>query len=74
MQRFKKIIGYVPQEDVMLRELTVREIIAHSARVLLPNKWTSKQVEQHVDAVIMTLGLQQVQHNLIGDENSRGVR
>jgi ABC-type multidrug transport system ATPase subunit len=31
-----EIIGFVPQDDIMLRELSVRENIAFSARVRLP--------------------------------------
>jgi ABC-type multidrug transport system ATPase subunit len=27
LSRYSKLIGYVPQEDVMIRELTVREIL-----------------------------------------------
>lgn len=44
MSQFKKVIGYVPQEDIMLRELTVRENISYSARIRLP-RWSKKDVE-----------------------------
>ena len=44
MSKFKKVIGYVPQEDIMLRELTVRENILYSARIRLP-RWSSKEIE-----------------------------
>lgn len=27
LSRYRKLIGFVPQEDVMLRELTVRDIL-----------------------------------------------
>ncbi|CAG8509884.1 480_t:CDS:10 [Funneliformis mosseae] len=29
LEKYRKLIGYVPQEDVMLRELTVREILVN---------------------------------------------
>ncbi|KAJ3052883.1 hypothetical protein HK097_005473 [Rhizophlyctis rosea] len=73
MSKFKKIIGYVPQEDVMLREMTVKENILHAARVKLPSTWTSKEVETYADAVIEALGLSHVAHSRIGDETTRGV-
>ncbi|KAJ3114226.1 hypothetical protein HDU96_002395 [Phlyctochytrium bullatum] len=73
MHAFKKIIGYVPQEDVMLRELTVRENVYHSARCRLPGTWGRKEVEACVDAVLEALGLSHVQHTEIGDEMTRGV-
>ncbi|KAJ3416423.1 hypothetical protein HDV05_001581 [Chytridiales sp. JEL 0842] len=73
MSKYKKIIGYVPQEDIMLRELTVRENIAHSARVRLPASWSSTETEAFIDGVLDVLNLSHVQHNPIGDESTRGV-
>ncbi|KAJ3212076.1 hypothetical protein HDU67_004082 [Dinochytrium kinnereticum] len=57
MSKYKKIIGYVPQEDIMLRELTVKENIKHSARVRLPSVWSEKRVEGFVDSVLDVLNL-----------------
>lgn len=51
-----QLIGYVPQEDVMIRELTVRENILHSANVRLPGSWSDLKRRDHADAVIETLG------------------
>ena len=65
MHKYKKIIGYVPQEDVMLHELTVRENIAHSARMRLPRSWTKKEIDHFVDAVLHALELSHVAHSLI---------
>ncbi|ORY18078.1 hypothetical protein BCR33DRAFT_777678 [Rhizoclosmatium globosum] len=73
MSKYKKIIGYVPQEDIMLRELTVRENIFHSARTRLPKTWTAAQVNKYVDDVLDVLNLSHVQHSLIGSETERGV-
>ncbi|KAJ3047500.1 hypothetical protein HK097_011489 [Rhizophlyctis rosea] len=73
MHTYKKIIGYVPQDDVMLRDLTVRENILHSARIRLPASWSSQDVNDYVDAVISALNLTHVQHTLIGDETTRGI-
>lgn len=58
MKTFKRLTGFVPQDDVMLRELTVRENIEHAARVRLPRVgWTAGDIGRHVDAVIQVLGL-----------------
>ena len=73
LQAFKKICGFVPQEDVMLRELTVRENILHSARIRAPKSWSAAQVEAHVDTLIEALNLSHVAHTLIGDGITRGV-
>lgn len=66
MKRYKKLIGYVPQDDVVLPELTVRENILHSARVRLPRHWSDAEVQAHVDTVVDCLELSHVQDSLIG--------
>lgn len=74
MYRYQKIIGYVPQEDTMIRECTVRENILFSARMRLPRSgWTDEEIQRHVDAVIEVLGLSICADTLIGDVTSRGV-
>ena len=65
--RYKKIIGYVPQDDIILSDLTVRENILHSARVRLPSTWTDQAIQAHVDALLECLNLAHVQHSLVGD-------
>ena len=73
MSFFKKVIGFVPQDDTMLRELTVYENIHHSARCRLPSSWTSADVAQHVQVIIQALELSAVAHVPIGDETRRGI-
>ncbi|KAF2639904.1 hypothetical protein P280DRAFT_518339 [Massarina eburnea CBS 473.64] len=67
MSDFKKIIGYVPQDDIVLPELTVRENLLHSARVRLPKTWKSGEIGKHVDTLILCLHLSNVQDSLVGD-------
>ena len=40
----------------MVRELTVRENLLHSARIQLPRTWSTQQIEEHVDSIIDSLG------------------
>ena len=54
---FRAITGFVPQNDVMLQELTVRENIAHSAYVRLGRGWARADIAIFIDAVIEVLGL-----------------
>ncbi|CAG8581864.1 5093_t:CDS:10, partial [Diversispora eburnea] len=71
---YRKLIGFVPQEDIMLRELTIREILMHSALMRLPTKnMTPKEKEEKVMNVIKFLGLSKVMDTAIGDEVSRGI-
>ncbi|TGO24451.1 hypothetical protein BPAE_0102g00130 [Botrytis paeoniae] len=51
--RFKKIIGYVPQDDVVVSELTLPVNILHSAR--------------RIDDLLSCLGLNHSQNILVGD-------
>ncbi|KAJ3049995.1 hypothetical protein HK097_009010, partial [Rhizophlyctis rosea] len=73
LSKYKKLIGYVPQEDVMLRELTVRDILMHSARMRLPVDWDAERVSQKVMEIIHFLGMSHVMDNIIGDEEERGI-
>ena len=73
LSKYKKLLGFVPQEDVMLRELTVRENIEFSARYRLPISMTEIEIEEQISRTIRELGLSHVQHSIIGDEHTRGL-
>jgi ABC-type multidrug transport system ATPase subunit len=64
IHQYKKMIGYVPQEDVMLRELTVRNILLHAARTKLPHAWKDIEKQNYVDVILETLNLSHVQRTL----------
>ncbi len=66
IKKYKKIIGYVPQDDIVLPELTVRENIMHSARIRLPSNWNETQIQKHVDNLISCLQLAHVKDSLVG--------
>ena len=64
--RYKKVIGYVPQDDIVLPELTVGENILHSARIRLPLSWSDTDVQKHVELVLRCLKLTHVQNSRVG--------
>ncbi|KAK8069856.1 ABC transporter G family member 24 [Apiospora phragmitis] len=66
IKRYKKLIGYVPQDDIVLPELTVYENILHSAQIRLPRTWTATEIESHVHSVIECLELAHVRDSLVG--------
>ncbi|KAI8945898.1 hypothetical protein F4801DRAFT_566686 [Xylaria longipes] len=66
IKRYKKLIGYVPQDDIVLPELTVYENILHSARIRLSRTWASADIKAHVDSVIDCLELSHVRNSLVG--------
>ncbi|KAJ3268851.1 hypothetical protein HK104_005247 [Borealophlyctis nickersoniae] len=73
LSKYKKLIGYVPQEDIMLTELTVRDILMHSARMRLPRSWPYIRVKNKVLEMISFLGIAHIVDNVIGNEVERGV-
>jgi ABC-type multidrug transport system ATPase subunit len=66
MKKFRKQVGFVPQDDIVLAELTVYENILHSARVRLPRTWEDKDIRAHVDSVIDCLELSHVRDSRVG--------
>src|SRR5688572_23504926 len=59
-------IGYVPQDDIIHPELTVREAVEYSARFRLPPDFSDREVEERVDTTLRQLGLEAVAHLQIG--------
>ncbi|EGB07189.1 hypothetical protein AURANDRAFT_28076, partial [Aureococcus anophagefferens] len=67
---------FVPQEDIMHRQLTVLENLEFSAMTRLPATWTlARRGRELVIKVLYELNLVKIQHSKIGDERcrSRGV-
>ncbi|CAG8571773.1 7471_t:CDS:10, partial [Funneliformis caledonium] len=73
LSKYRKLIGFVPQEDVMLRELTVREILVHSAMMRLPTDMVRAAKKQKVIETIRFLELSHVMDTIIGNEEQRGI-
>ena len=70
---YKDLIAFVPQNDVMFEELTVRENILHSARIRLDKSWSWARIDNFVDLIINILNLENCQHTIIGDTVNRGI-
>lgn len=73
LNQYRKLIGFVPQEDVMIRILTVRDILTHSALCRLPADWLISHKKDKVLRTINFLGLSHVMDSIIGDESNRGI-
>jgi ABC-type multidrug transport system ATPase subunit len=59
-------IGYVPQDDVVHRELPLRRTLEYEARLRLPAGATRQEREQATARVLADLDLARVQHRRIG--------
>src|SRR5690606_6998492 len=53
-------IGYVPQDDIIHPELTVREAVRYSARFRLPSDYSDEEVDRRVQSTLAQLGLESV--------------
>jgi ABC-type multidrug transport system ATPase subunit len=58
----RRALGFVPQGDVFLGEMTVRDLVLQSARWRSCANLSEDQLRKRVDAVLEELGLSSLQH------------
>ncbi|CAL9050185.1 unnamed protein product [Musa banksii] len=73
IRAYKKIIGFVPQDDIVHGNLTVEENIWFSARCRLSAEMSKADKVLVVERVIESLGLQAVRESLVGTVEKRGI-
>lgn len=61
----KDVIGYVPQEDIVYENLTLREMLRYSAELRMPADQTDNEIEHRIDEVLATLDLSEHQNTYI---------
>ena len=62
----KNHVAYVPQNDVLIRSMTVSQLLYHSARSRLPNTTTEIEITNIIDNVAARLGIDHALHVQIG--------
>ncbi|CAO1622683.1 unnamed protein product [Sympodiomycopsis kandeliae] len=71
---WKRTVGFVEQDDIMIGCLTVYEQLMYSAKMRLPSKLYSKeQKRQRVEEILDMLRLEKCRNTRIGTATSRGV-
>lgn len=73
MQHFRRISGYVMQDDALFPMLTVRETLMYSARLRLPSAVPMKEKVARVEALMAELGLGHVASTRVGNEQVHGL-
>jgi ABC-type multidrug transport system ATPase subunit len=58
-QAFRTTLGYVPQDDILHKELPVGRALEYAAELRLPDDTTSEERHSRVDDVLGTLALQE---------------
>lgn len=70
---YRYTVGYVVQDDICSGTLTVRENLYFSINLRFPEKLSSSQKDERVDAVIEEVGLQNCANTRVGTEFHRGI-
>ncbi|XP_050209949.1 ABC transporter G family member 28-like [Mercurialis annua] len=73
IRSYKKIIGFVPQDDIVHGNLTVEENLWFSAHCRLSADLPKPDKVLVVERVIESLGLQTVRDSLVGTVEKRGI-
>jgi len=71
--QFSGHLGYVPQNDIMHGELTVRQALYFTARLRLPSDYSGADIRSRVESVLEQLGLDAVGDVLIGSPERKGI-
>ncbi|HEY7330060.1 MAG TPA: ATP-binding cassette domain-containing protein [Gemmataceae bacterium] len=66
-------LGYVPQDDILHHELTVRQVLAYGARLRLPSTCRSGVLNERLAEVVRQLGLKGTEDVCIGAPGQRGI-
>ena len=64
--RYRSAIGYVPQDDILHKDLTVHQAFYFSARMRLPPDTTDSEIEQRISQTLEELNLVDQKDQLIG--------
>jgi len=72
---YRTMVGYVPQDDIIHKELTVASALRYAARLRLPPDTSAQQIEQRVDHVLQQVEMvgqkDQVVSSLSGGQRKR---
>lgn len=71
--QYRSVLGYVPQDDVMHRDLTVGQALYYSARLRLPVDFSHADIQKRIAAVLKQLSLEGTENTLIGSAEVKGI-
>ena len=71
LEEFSKICTYIPQDDILFRELTVHESIDNSLKLKV--KSTPQDYRERIKSTIEVLGLERTEFLKIGNEGEKGI-
>ena len=68
LSKYRKVTGFVPQEDIMHRKLTVKEVLIFQGRLRLPGSTPAEKIKERVGEILKLLEIAHVADVPIGDE------
>jgi ABC-type multidrug transport system ATPase subunit len=66
LTKYSSIIGFVPQDDIIDRSLTVGELLWYNARCRLPREYSDEKVHSVIDRVLNDLNIARTRNVVIG--------
>jgi ABC-type multidrug transport system ATPase subunit len=73
IEEHKDAVGFVPQDDTVYAELTVKENLIYSGKFRSERSTDYLDIEDYADVVLAKLGLTRVANTIVGDVSRRGV-
>jgi ABC-type multidrug transport system ATPase subunit/pSer/pThr/pTyr-binding forkhead associated (FHA) protein len=70
---FSSFLSYVPQDDIMHRDLTVGQALFYTARLRLPSDYSRADIRERIRTVLGQLNLEGTENVLIGSPEKKGV-
>ena len=61
----KNIIGYVPQEDIVFENLTLKKMLYYTAKLKMPDGVTKEEIEERIQEVLRLVELTDHQNTMI---------
>ena len=65
-KRIEGVIGYVPQDDLLIEELTVSKNLYYAAKLCF-STYTEQEIHELVDKTLISLGLYEIRNQKVGD-------
>eukprot|EP00928_Gymnodinium_smaydae_P006646 TRINITY_DN12365_c0_g2_i1.p1 TRINITY_DN12365_c0_g2~~TRINITY_DN12365_c0_g2_i1.p1 ORF type:complete len:798 (-),score=143.32 TRINITY_DN12365_c0_g2_i1:123-2516(-) len=73
IKEVRPVMGFVPQDDVVHEELTVREQIFYSAQLRNPAGTSRSRIDRIVEDVLAVMQLGRIQNSIVGSVENRGI-
>jgi len=73
ISKFRSVTGFVPQDDIVFEDLTVREQIYFSARLRNDVSTSENKIKHIVNDVLNIMQIDHIQNTIVGGVEQRGI-